>query len=88
MITDDQQPQPGPSPTPRPKPVIALKIISISPYSGGRGVLEFPAPFDSLLVTKDYMDTCQPVAGGYHCVSDNLKFFLPAADYEGRFPQS
>lgn len=88
MITDEPQPQPGPSPTPRPKPTAALKIISISSYSQGRGILTLPAPFGELLVSKDYMQECQPEVGGFYCISTDMKFFLSAADYEDRFPQS
>lgn len=85
MIIDGLQPQPAPTPTPSPKPAVALKIVSISPYSGGQGLLNFAAPFDSLLVSKAYMDTCSPVAGGYYCKNDDLKWFMTDTEFAGKF---
>lgn len=87
--TDTQQPMPGPSPTPSPKPCVALKILTISPYgTSGQRLLNFGAPFDSLIVSKDYVDTCAPVAGGYYCKNDYLKWFMSDTEFAGKFPQS
>lgn len=85
MTTDEQQPQPGPKPTPTPRPVVALQIVSITPHSGGTGELHFPSPLDSLLVSKDYMDTCKPESGGFFCRTSSVKFFMTDADYSEQF---
>ena len=86
---DGSQPPPGPSPSPTPLPCMALKIVTISPYgTAGRKLLNFVAPFDSLIVSKDYCDKCSPVAGGYYCRNDDLKWFMSDADYAAKFPQN
>lgn len=85
-IIDNPQPQPGPSPTPSPKPCNALQIISITPASGGEGVLTFMFPVPPIQVDKDFM-SLSPTVGDYYCVNGAYKWCATAADYAARFPQ-
>lgn len=89
MMTDTTAQDPIPTPTPTPKPAVALKIVSISPYgTNGEKLLNFGAPFDSLLVSKDYVDICSPVTGGYYCKDADVKWFMTDAAFAAKFPQS
>lgn len=89
-MPETQQPQPGPSPTPSPKPAAAIEIGDIDTTGVGTegGAMITPAgqnwipPF---YVSQDYLDTCQPVVGGFFVVFEEVACFMSNQDYTERY---
>lgn len=76
-------PNPGPTPSPTPIPVHAVRFGSIDVHEDGSATLTPDtlsglSPFE---VSKDYVQTCDPVAPGYYVVFANVTCFMSNAAF-------
>lgn len=88
-MPETQQPQPGPSPTPSPKPAAAIEIGAINKFEDGSGAMIVPvntgAGLVPFFVPQDYLEICQPEAGGFFCVFPTVTCFMSASAFEERY---